>query len=319
VPNRFFDPSRPTVLFVHGWSPGASAPDTFDMTVRDAPPELDVVEVWRNAGWNIGMFNWETLSHEEDVDDAEAKIWSTEGPQGMRRQGREGVFGPGPPIAMGEILGLFITHSLMELGIESGTRVPFWLTGHSLGNQLATRAAGLMLEARDAGDISNRIFPERLVLLDPYWSSADQDYLGGQTTGERSSTFIRSLKDDGLAIESIRSSVIYWFPGTDGNAPLLADTCHLFLDADYLDLPFGMEEREFASKHWVAVWYYFALLRFPNPLHDDLGADICGPRTSHEQIRTWMSSDLEFEQIDGEDGGSETYAMEDDAFKRIAR
>lgn len=319
VPNRFFDPNRPTLLFVHGWSPETSAPGTFDMTVRDAPPDLDVVRLWRDAGWNIGMFNWETLSHEEDVDDAEAKIWSTAGPRGMRRQGLDGQFGQGPPIPMGEVLGLAITHSLMELGIATEAHVPFWLTGHSLGNQLATRTAGLMLEARGRGEISSRVFPERIALFDPYWSSAGQDYLDGETTGERASTFIHLLKQDGIAIESIRSSVIYWFPGTDGNAPLLADTCHLFLDADYLDLPFGMEEREFASKHWVAVWYYFALMGRAEPLHDELGADICGPRTSNDRIRTWMRSEFEFEQIDGEAGGSETYTMDDDAFARIRR
>ena len=39
---------------------------------------------WKADGWNVAIFYWNQMADEDEVKDAEAKIWSTNGPKGMR-------------------------------------------------------------------------------------------------------------------------------------------------------------------------------------------------------------------------------------------
>ena len=87
-----FDARRPTLLYVHGLAPttvGRGFRETFNWGQQPGqllPPEFDLnaAEAWVAAGWNVGVFYWSQLSDEVDVQHAEAKIWTPDGPRGMR-------------------------------------------------------------------------------------------------------------------------------------------------------------------------------------------------------------------------------------------
>ena len=79
---RCFDPSKPSVIYVHGFARRTTARrfrETFNWALNDAAYGLDVnaADAWLDAGWNIGIFYWNTLADEEMPQDTESKIWTS--------------------------------------------------------------------------------------------------------------------------------------------------------------------------------------------------------------------------------------------------
>jgi len=67
------------LLFAHGWQPLlCSAIPDFDYS------GVDTAADWIAGGWNVGIFVWSRLSDEPAVGDAKPKIWTPQGPPGMR-------------------------------------------------------------------------------------------------------------------------------------------------------------------------------------------------------------------------------------------
>ena len=87
-----------------------------------------------------------------------------------------------------------------------GTEIRF--VGHSLGNQLATNSAKLVENDINSSKISSKLRPNRIALLDPFWSKGGKDYLGGRWTGEVCREYIKELESKGVAVEMYRSSSI---------------------------------------------------------------------------------------------------------------
>ena len=57
--NPYFDASKPTMIFAHGWQPYLSdSLPTFDFNGNDTAAG------WIDAGWNIGIFVWNQFSDE---------------------------------------------------------------------------------------------------------------------------------------------------------------------------------------------------------------------------------------------------------------
>jgi hypothetical protein len=92
--NAIYDPSKPTVIYFHGWQPGSGGnKEGFLWTNPQQSSEtIQTLTAWKAAGWNVGVFYWNQFADEGTVFDlvpvyvseAEAKIWSSQGPKGMR-------------------------------------------------------------------------------------------------------------------------------------------------------------------------------------------------------------------------------------------
>lgn len=97
-------PSRPTVVYVHGWEPGTTARgfrETLNWRANtrhtgigvtaELVPDVDALPLWAARGWNVAIFYWNQLA-DDTLPEAERKIHSAVGTsspgEGMRWQRR---------------------------------------------------------------------------------------------------------------------------------------------------------------------------------------------------------------------------------------
>ncbi|MFN6992087.1 MAG: Ig-like domain-containing protein, partial [Fervidobacterium sp.] len=87
--NRYFSPNKPSVLYIHGWEKNTSIRDFFRenpyLLITKTIKNVNTGQYWVDKGYNIGIFYWDQFADENEVKDAEAKIWSyMNGYKGMR-------------------------------------------------------------------------------------------------------------------------------------------------------------------------------------------------------------------------------------------
>jgi hypothetical protein len=179
VSTAFYDPAKPTVFYFHGWQKGTSVKSYSRETFLYADPttktNVNTVAKWKADGWNVAIFYWNQMADEDEVKDAEAKIWSTSGPKGMRYRISTGAYGTAftPTKSVGA---LALAEYTALMANYKGTEIRF--AGHSLGSQLATNLAKLVSDYVAANTTKAFLMPKRLELLDPYWSKDGKSYFG---------------------------------------------------------------------------------------------------------------------------------------------
>lgn len=65
--NPYYDPNKPTVIYVHGWEKDTGIGnfrETFNYKLNDPTYGIDIniADAWIKAGWNIGIFYWDMFS-----------------------------------------------------------------------------------------------------------------------------------------------------------------------------------------------------------------------------------------------------------------
>jgi pimeloyl-ACP methyl ester carboxylesterase len=290
VSNPYFNANKPTVIFIHGWQNGATQKkkrEDFNRTAFDAP--ADVAASWINAGWNVGIYYWNQFADEGEVKDAEAKIWSINGPKQMRWRNASGVYSPGPAKNATELF-LDSYKSAMRNYVGNNVR----LAGHSLGNQVAVHATTLILNEVAAGRLPAAAKPTRVALLDPAYLKDGRDYLGGKWTGEVAREQVSAAKAKGVIFEAYRSS------GATSNGFVGDANTGLLKMCAFVELrPWQYGAFDFSNKHNVVVAHYFWSHAFAAPrIHNssDLGASAA---TSDSRIRDLMNSTKSLLHRDG--------------------
>lgn len=197
VPNAFYNPSKKTVVFSHGWqSNSVTGTDAYGRTGFryemfywaesdfKGSPELNGLQKftnhsWIDKGWNTGITYWNQFA-DDDLFGAEAKIWNLAGgPKGSRyrtlddagtdlyKDWNRKVKFNGTEVeadSVGAMLSLYVVDALKQ-----NTSGNIRLVGHSLGNQIITNIAD---HVNSAG-----IKISRIALLDPAWTDGAKDYL----------------------------------------------------------------------------------------------------------------------------------------------
>ncbi|TFJ87049.1 hypothetical protein NSK_001383 [Nannochloropsis salina CCMP1776] len=151
---KFFDPYKPTVIYVHGFSRRTTARrfrETFNWAHSDKLYGLDInaADRWVREGWNIGIFFWNNHADEEVPQDTESKIWTSNGRCGMRyrticpQRGRVMYYASSRPSPS-------ISQTLADLlaDVFRGAQAPYRLVGHSLGTQVVVHAATLLSQRK---------------------------------------------------------------------------------------------------------------------------------------------------------------------------
>lgn len=290
--NPYFDPTKPTVIFVHGWQPDLSGsyPPKF---IYAEGSNADTAQAWIGAGWNIGIFYWNQFSDEpSDVKWAEAKIWTKDGPQRMRwRKGGAGYEeAPAGTPSAGELLYQEYVAAMTEYEYTGGN---IRIAGHSLGNQMAVRLTKLVSDGIAAGNVPRRLLPTRVALLDPYWSTGAKTYLSGQETGEVIREYVAELLPKGVFFEWYRSSVLTVEPGGDSNAELEPMMMYADMTPNYVG--------DDMSKHCAAWNLYFWSYAFAGPPECTGDACLASPakmlsRVSDARLAALMRSDYTWAQ-----------------------
>ncbi len=326
ISNDYFDPTKPTIIFVHGWLPDQvnTPPDfMFDIPAEGENSEFhfDLAANWIEAGWNIGIFYWHSFADEDLVWVAEDKIWTTDTEAAMRYRDAHGNYHTEkmPTVSASE---LFYEAYLEAMSGYTGSEVR--LAGHSLGNQMAVRLAVQLADGINTGDVPENLLPSRLALLDPFWSPFPKSYLDGQETGSviRQEIEEKLLPRDVL-VEWYRSSLLT-------EETLLNDDIPDFQDAViYAELaPEFCSPLDQPCRHDAAWQLYFLSYGSPAPrecIPDESSACIptgnYGPtaNTTNHQAAEMMGQSVYWIHglgPDGEDGRS-TPQTEDDWYHRL--
>lgn len=200
IPLEYYNPSKPTHIFSHGWSKTSvnyqsgklrdyrREPMTFKPgSMYPSQTEVDLVRIWKDStqnyerkSWNVGAVYWNQFADDDYANlskpqMAEAKIWTTNGKGGMRyairswngsswSTGNTNVTTNAPMKPVSVILAdAFIAAT------QNASNPELRLSGESLGNQVVTAMSYILKKEYAEGRIGPNQFPKRLALLDPYW------------------------------------------------------------------------------------------------------------------------------------------------------
>ncbi|GLS27339.1 hypothetical protein [Marinibactrum halimedae] len=315
--NRYFDPSKPTMVYLHGWQNGMVEDmrrETFDTSdIIGAPEGIDLAASWINDGYNVAIYYWTQFADESEVQDAEEKIWPQPERNNPRRlswrsyvsQGQTETNNNGPQNT--SISELFVEEYLDVFQDASNIR----LAGHSLGAQLMIVASQQLLDAVNAGALNTNALPNRLALLDPFFSNGEKDYLNNRWTGQVARDYADNLKNAGVLIEAYRSSptTSTIFVG-DANNELLQKTAFSEL------APWYFWAWQFTEKHVMARWWY--LLSYNSStlnIENNNNRDALSASASNQTVRYWMNSNQRLVQTEGR----RTERVSDDQFTQRNR
>ena len=326
-PNRYFDPDKPTIIFIHGWMPDqVGDPPTFVVDFEslddDTSYTLDAARAWVDGGWNIGIFYWHLFSDEDLVWVAEDKIWTPDEEAGMRFRDSSGKYHTegAPSVSVSELL---LTAYLDAMKGFSGTEIR--IAGHSLGNQLAVNLTVDLIQGAEAGSIPKNRIPSRIALLDPFWSPFPKTYLDGLETGEFIQQEIEQIVlPQGVLVEWYHSSWLTESTMIRQDIPKLkARVVYAEIDPAYCGL------LNQVCKHDGAWHLYFLSFASPPPpecIPDDV-LGVCVPSgesgpmasTGNPRIAEMMKLPYYWVQAVGPDGidGRLTPQTDDDWFHRL--
>ena len=214
VSNPYFDKSKPTIVYYHGWQNGSTKNEDFGndnafFWNSATVPAYNTIGSWKNKGYNVCIAYWAQFADEGEVKDAEGKLWTGLSAQKMRYMNRAGSYVTTFSTAKSVTDLLFDQYVAIFNGSAAGTR----FMGHSLGNQLATLMAYKISTAVAAGTVSNNLMPVRVALLDPFWGKSSQTYCGNMLPAAKCVLLMKEmLARNAFALEEIRtnSNIGYW-------------------------------------------------------------------------------------------------------------
>ncbi len=260
-PNPYYDPNKPTVIFVHGWQNGSVA-KKFEPSLRlETPNGVDewTHHAWLEQGWNVGIFHWTSYADEPFVWDAESKMWDAAyGDQQM--QWKESAGSCHREDMLGSGVGTVFYQKYVQALEHQNPNQEIRLVGHSLGTQLVTRLAR---EIVGRYGTNHRLSPNRLVLMDPAAGTEDESFLrpynriyngrdAACSTAEIVASYGESLADRGMPIEFYRTSALMAAPGSSYNMPMAETSAYTEMKPWYTQNP--------GEKHsWPARVYFWSL------------------------------------------------------------
>ncbi|WP_052487559.1 hypothetical protein [Gordoniibacillus kamchatkensis] len=337
IDNPYYDPKKPTVIYVHGWEK-----DTVSKYFRESGASYDfddkpmqIFNLWLDAGYNVGVFYWNQLSDDDlpgvpfqitRPEWTESKIWSTKGDVGMRWRKPGGSFETVnvPQKSAGD---LFYDEYVAAMANQQNKNIQ--IVGHSLGHQMA------IYLAKKVCDTKSGLCPNRLTLLDPANTAGQRNYtVNGwrQPITSVINDYASDLMKKGIAIELYQSSNLMELPGNENNMKLKSMASYVRLEPDFtskygiFDAPAKQHvyarDWYFLSKAFSKIpvvkvervwnwWWYTDVMKtdtkyntvpFANASIDDIKKTMNAAKASDKRVR--------FEQR----GGKNSFALSDDDF-----
>lgn len=305
--SAYYSNSKPTVIYFHGWQNGSAEEGYSRESFEFSDVNENTIAAWKTQGWNVAIFHWNQFADESEVTDAEAKMWSANGPKGMRYRLDDGSYSTtqSPTISVGEIAFQQITAALAN---NNSNNIRF--AGHSLGNQLAVSVAQQINNGINDGSVSSNVMPNRVELLDPFWSQDGKSYLGdsngdGQNdwNGEVVHWAIEELiTDQDVAVTWYKTSGIFDLWVGDANTALESKVTLINNRFWYL------ASWDLVSKHVHAPKWYFMSMASAAPEEvkvtwwggrSKTGYDAASASTSDNRIKIMMGNSYEWDQVEG--------------------
>lgn len=290
--NPYFNPSQPTILYIHGWQPGTTTALRRESFNRQAVNDnADVARAWLDRGWNVGIFYWNQLADEGEVKDAEAKIYTVNSSQftnATRWRDSSGAYRPGPALTVTQ---QFVNAYRSAMAGYTGSEVR--LAGHSLGAQLAITGASALWKQKNAGQLPANQVPARVALLDTAYLSGPHAWINNQWTGEVGRALVNENRSQ-IVYEAYRTS------GATSNS-FIGDTNQGLIDmVAFVEVkPWMYGAFDFTNKHNFAAGYYFDGMGYPAASVKCTGRPAPSAAQSSAVVRTLSTNATKYEQIDG--------------------
>ena len=292
VSNKYFDPSKPTLLYIPGWAPGYRVKKyKFSFSFRQSYPQKAASmyggtpieeQVWHEKGWNVAMFDY--LAYADDLPEfLEGKIYYNKRWGRMKWRDEEGIhWNPCQEIPSLSTI-LFNYASLIPTGNE------LRIVGLSLGASLALATGELIAPSRTL---------LRIVLLEPIFFK-----IGYRKNGKRPDELgYKSgliIKEHGGALEFYKSSrMTSLFNGivSSANYPLRKISAFVRLRPLYIKSD-TFTFNGLMYQHVIPLDYYLRSISFPSLVQ--------GGATSFDKIREYMESGMYWDQVNGLEAGND--------------
>lgn len=303
--NPAFDPSKPTIIYIHGWQP-----EYYLIRHRESfyIYGKDTADDWIKKGWNVGVFYWNQFSDEASVLDAEAKIWTPNGPQKMRWRKGNGSYDTSNNINVSASQLLYQQYIQAMQGYK-GNEIR--IAGHSLGSQMAILLTKQISDNVDSGNIPHELLPKRVSLLDPYFSNLGKYYLNFKWTGEVCRGYVQNLiNTKNIPFELYTSSDLTKGIAGDDNIGL-----QRMCATSYMKPTFYNDVQQI-ERHYAAKYNYFSSFATNSPLeyfnNNPTGNIAASASTPTSRIAEMMGPNYHWVQI----GGNATTDISDDIYQK---
>ena len=176
-------------------------------------------KIWEDSKWGQGGH-----ATEEEIE-AVGLGGAGTGVKGLmcKHRWRGEFFTSGSPVgSMGRAL-----YDAVASLLETHSYEHFHLVGHSLGAQMSLSCMGFLLAL--TAQKQNLVLPQRLTLLDPYFSNFSKGYLGGEWVGARARRVVEMARERGVAVEQYKSSMVLNNPFSGTNHKLTLLTAYTVL------------------------------------------------------------------------------------------
>ncbi|PHQ82522.1 MAG: hypothetical protein COB66_00005, partial [Coxiella sp. (in: Bacteria)] len=288
----FFDPNKPTLLFIHGDQPTLTAKRkridfcySYLLANNKQLAVINTANGWK--GWNVGMFYWNQFADDvqgKGISDfvraitwPEMKIYSSKNKAGMRwayldSKGHSQFCYRGKKNCIGLPLDSHgYQQSVRQLAYEAyinafpkGYNQRIRISGQSLGTQLAVQLTGYISNNHHVPQ------PSQLILLDPYFTPGlhHLDVGGGNDSAadynyQVASHFLKENPKLGFSI--YRTTKLSEWPTGDRNKPLENLSAYLRICPAFLKN--ANKKVQTVAEHISCGYIYFHSKKFPAPTH----------------------------------------------------
>jgi hypothetical protein len=294
-PNPFFDPSKPTIIYAHGWNKGSVTGRTREGLLFNIGNDWQNVQnYWITQGWNVGIFQWTQLADDDfalQPVDTEKKIYDVNSRGvGMRWKNQSGGFATrgNPTVNVTQMY----RGAYLQVANALASTTELRLIGNSLGGNLTVAMSRELI-------INGSRLPSRITLQDPYWDTSldvnDGVTLPGGLASNRAVGIngAQRIFNAGIPMEYFRSSIA----GAQGYVRDIAFlSSYTNLRPDYTG--------DIGAKHTqptrVYLWSY------------NFAGTVATPRTPAATVRARMNTNNYWDQASGV--SSQTANPSDDAY-----
>ena len=333
------DKTKPTFIFTHGWKE------------NEGYRQRDLLSLWQNTnsefrrygdfefepnfyqtlidlGYNVGQFYWSQLS--DDNVFCDAKIWTSKSSLGMRYFVNDGAgnrvrgdeaLDPDKSVAM-------IFGDAIKQALGADYDKDLHLAGHSMGGQLVLATGEYLAKQFDKGEVGAHLVPTIVTLLDPYmtFNAIDEntpiDHLDGKTFDEQKpivalcADAMETLARHGVAIDSYATVFYRMYPllMEEEEAAEMTDRLARYCAWTYL-LSFASSIDNPASKHCMAIDYYFSTLYEENIAKDNFGVEVPSAKASKEYLLT-LAGKAWTQSLQEDKSGENPFYMHNSAYTR---
>ncbi|MEG1964462.1 MAG: hypothetical protein RR123_06300 [Clostridia bacterium] len=334
---KIIDKNKPTIIIAHGilLSGGHSNYDEFYVNSKIASASeyglsgnsLSVFELYQKQGYNVGEINYNMFADETNTLNApnfiECKIWGTNGGAGTHYRKKDGTISV-KDVSPYSLTEHFIADYIRAVKLIDGFgEKEVSIAGHSMGGQVVTAFTFFATEMADVGQLPRSAVPNRLILLDPYFSSPDlpsmcnpdlivrwsnKKILNG-STGYAMVECLKEVTTFGIAVEyytEYRSALV---ASSTSIQPEIKKYCvYTTLDISYTQNGFSPSTE---GHNAVREWYFVSKL-FDEPKCGD--ATCVSAKSTTERIRQQIGCEYKQTVV-----GSDTLICTDDNFTKIIK